>query len=120
MIEANSARSIPAAAITLGTEKIKNDLQWRLPLIFQAVPAGFVVLVIWTLPESPRWLLANGRDAEAKAFLTKYHGNGQEDNPVVALEWQEFKESIKLDASDKRWYDYSELFKTHSARWRFL
>jgi len=112
--------SIPAAAITLGTEKINNDLQWRLPLIFQAFSAGFVVLVVWTLPESPRWLLSNGRDAEAKAFLTKYHGNGQEDNPIVELEWQEFTHAIKLDASDKRWWDYSELFKTHSARWRFL
>ncbi|KAG8848704.1 hypothetical protein FRB91_010556 [Serendipita sp. 411] len=112
--------SIPAAAITLGTEKINSDLQWRLPLIFQCVPAGVVVLTVWFLPESPRWLLANGRDAEAKAFLTKYHGNGQENNPVVALEWQEFQDSIKLDASDKRWWDYSELVKTHSARWRFL
>ncbi|PVF95285.1 general substrate transporter [Serendipita vermifera] len=112
--------SIPAAAITLGTEKIKSDMQWRLPLIFQCVPAGIVVLAVWFLPESPRWLLANGRDAEARAFLTKYHGNGQENNPVVELEWQEFQDGIKLDASDKRWWDYSELFKTHAARWRFL
>lgn len=109
-----------AAAITLGTEKINSDLQWRLPLIFQCFPAGVVILAVWFLPESPRWLLANGRDAEAKAFLTKYHGNGVENNPVVELEWQEFKESIKLDASDKRWWDYSELVKTHNARWRFL
>ncbi|KIM26257.1 hypothetical protein M408DRAFT_25468 [Serendipita vermifera MAFF 305830] len=112
--------SIPAAAITLGTEKINSDLQWRLPLIFQCFPAGVVVLAVWFLPESPRWLLANGRDAEAKAFLTKYHGNGVENNPVVELEWQEFKDSIKLDASDKRWYDYSGFVKTHAARWRFL
>lgn len=112
--------SIPAAAITLGTAKIKSDMSWRLPLIFQCVPAGAVALTVFLLPESPRWLLANGRDAEAKAFLTKYHGNGVENNPVVELEWQEFKDSIKLDASDKRWWDYSELVKTHAARWRFL
>jgi sugar porter (SP) family MFS transporter len=112
--------SIPAAAITLGTQHINSDLSWRLPLIFQCFPAGVVVLVIWFLPESPRWLIANGRDAEAKAFLTKYHGNGQENNPVVELEWVEFKESIKLDSSDKRWYDYSGFVKSHQARWRFL
>jgi len=87
--------SIPAAAITLGTETINNDWQWRLPLIFQCVPAGVVVLSVWFLPESPRWLMSNGRDAEAKAFLVKYHGNKREDNPVVELEWIEFKESIK-------------------------
>lgn len=44
------------------------------------------------------------------AFLTKYHGNGSQDNPIVQLEWKEFKESIKLDASDKRWWDYVRCF----------
>jgi hypothetical protein len=65
---------------------------------------------MWFLPESPRWNVANGRDEEAMAFLTKYHGNGSHDNPIVQLEWKEFKESIKLDASDKRWWDYVRCF----------
>ena len=39
-------------------------------------------------------------------FLSKYHGNGSRDNPIVQLEWKELKENIKLDASDKRWWDY--------------
>ena len=39
-------------------------------------------------------------------FLAKYHGNGTRDDPVVQLEWKQLKENIKLDASDKRWWDY--------------
>ena len=40
------------------------------------------------LPESPRWLFANGRDQEALDFLTRYHGGGIKGDPVVRLEWQ--------------------------------
>lgn len=54
------------------------------------------------LPESPRWLMAQGRDAEALAFLTKYHGAGDEQDPVVQLEYMEFKEQIEISGSDKR------------------
>jgi len=110
--------SIPAAGITLGTAPINSDLSWRLPLIFQAVPSMVVICAVWFLPESPRWLLANGHEQQALDFLIKYHGNGDPKNPIVELEWVEFKENIKLDASDKRWWDYSELFNTPSARWR--
>ncbi|KAH8118263.1 general substrate transporter [Phellopilus nigrolimitatus] len=112
--------SIPAAAITLGTQKINSDLSWRLPLIFQCAPAFFVIFIVWFLPESPRWLLANSRDEEARAFLNRFHGGGDPRHPVVELEWHEFKESITTDGADKRWYDYSELFRSKSARWRFL
>ena len=112
--------SIPAAAITLGTQSIKSDLSWRLPLIFQCFPAMIVLCVVWFLPESPRWLLAHKRDEEAKAFLIRFHGGGNPNHPIVDIEWQEFKNSIATDGADKRWYDYSELYKTRSHRWRFL
>ncbi|KAI5477821.1 general substrate transporter [Pseudohyphozyma bogoriensis] len=87
--------SIPAAAITLGTSYIKNDAAWRIPIMLQCVPAIVVCLCVFFLPESPRWLLAHGRDEEAKAFLIKYHGNGDPHNPLVDLEWVEFKEDIQ-------------------------
>jgi hypothetical protein len=40
------------------------------------------------LPESPRWLIANGHDQEALDFLVRYHGDGRKDDPVVRLEWR--------------------------------
>jgi len=107
-------------AITLGTSYIKSNASWRIPLICQCVPAGIVCLVVFFLPESPRWHMAHGREAEAKAFLVKYHGNNDPNSPYVALEWQEFKEGISTTGSDKRWWDLSELVSTKNARWRFL
>jgi len=112
--------SIPAAAITLGTSFIKSNWSWRIPLIFQCVPAGVVCLVVFLLPESPRWLMAQGREEEAKAFLVRFHGAGDPNSPYVTLQWQEFRESIELEGTDKRWWDFSGLFITKNARWRML
>lgn len=110
--------SIPAAGITLGTRTMNSDWAWRLPLILQCAPAFVVICSAMFLPESPRWLMAQNRDAEALAFLTKYHGGGDQQNPIVQLEYLEFKEAIEIDGADKRWWDYSGLFSTRSQRWR--
>ncbi|KAG8987816.1 hypothetical protein FRB90_003124 [Tulasnella sp. 427] len=112
--------SIPAAGITLGTSSIKSNWSWKIPLIIQAVPATLVICFVWFLPESPRFMYQNGRKEEAYEFLTKYHGNGDRNNPIVQLEIDEFEEAIRLDGSDKRWWDYSDLVKTKNARWRSL
>lgn len=68
--------------------------------------------------QSPRWLLAVGRGDEALAILAKYHGDGDANSPLVVLEWKEFQEGVKTDASDKRWWDYKELVNTRNARYR--
>jgi len=112
--------SIPAAAVTFGTNYIDSNVAWQLPLILQAFAAGVVCVLVWFIPESPRYYMANGMEDEAIAFLVKYHGNGDPSARLVNLELQEMKDCIATDASDKRWWDYRPLFFTHSGRWRML
>ncbi|GAW03203.1 general substrate transporter [Lentinula edodes] len=92
--------------------------QWRgrLTGLFNSILVSFV----WFLPESPRWYVSAGKVDKAAEVLAKYHGNGDVNAPLVQLELKEFEESIKLDASDKRWWDYSELVNTSNARYRTL
>ncbi|QRV86999.1 Sugar (and other) transporter [Ceratobasidium sp. AG-Ba] len=110
--------AILAAAITLKTSEINSDLSWRLPVVLQAVVPFIVLCAVYLMPESPRWLIANSRDEEARTFLVRYHGGGDPASPLVLLEWNEFKEDIAIDGTDKRWWDYSGLISTRSARWR--
>ena len=110
--------AILASSIAYGTGPMDSQLSWRIPLILQVVPAAIVVLFSLTLPESPRWLIANDRLDEAKALLAKFHAEGDENSPLIALELAEMQASIKQQASDKRWYDYSELFNSRSNRYR--
>ncbi|KAG6850900.1 hypothetical protein H0H93_006726 [Arthromyces matolae] len=106
------------AGITIATGRMSGTVSFRAPLAIQIAPAGILLIFVYLLPESPRWLISVGRHEEARHILAKYHGDGDENAPLVLLEWKEFEESIKIDASDKRWWDYSELFNTPNARYR--
>ncbi|KAI1758124.1 lactose permease [Xylaria castorea] len=111
--------SIPAAAIVFGTENIQSHWAWRVPLLLQAFACVIVMFTIWFIPESPRWLMANGKTDEALEFLVKYHGNGDPNSRLVRLEIEEMRENIKMDGIDKRPWDYRPIFLTHNGRWRF-
>ncbi|KAK4688187.1 hypothetical protein P7C73_g1921, partial [Tremellales sp. Uapishka_1] len=64
---------------------------WRLPTLFQALPALYILFCFPFLPESPRWLVANGREAQALQILAKYHANGDENDELVQFEFNEMK-----------------------------
>jgi MFS family permease len=110
--------AILASAVAYGTGPMKSTLSWKLPLIIQVAPTSVVLFGCLFIPESPRWLIANDRHDEARALLAKYHDGGDMDSGLVALEMQEMDRSIRSEASDKRWYDYSELFNSKATRYR--
>ena len=50
----------------------------------------------------------------------KYHGEGSRNHPIVELEYKEMVEDISVTGSDKRWWDYRELFNSREARYRTM
>lgn len=95
-----------------------DNTQWRLPLWLQMTFSGFIALLVFFIPESPRWLVANDRQEEALQVLIKYHGEGDPNNAIVKLSYTEMQDMISKEGSDKRWWDYSQLVKTRASRWR--
>ncbi|CDO72080.1 hypothetical protein BN946_scf184962.g23 [Trametes cinnabarina] len=91
---------------------------WRLPLAIQALPSVLVLAFVWFIPETPRWYIGQGKIEQAREILIKYHGDGDSDSPIVALELKEMLEVISARGSDKRWWDFRELFNSRSARYR--
>ena len=112
--------AILSSGIAAGTGHMKTDWSWRIPVIVQIIPSMVVVLFVLLLPESPRWLILNDRIDEAKQFVTTYHADGDENAPLVALQMFEMRQAISQNASDKRWYDYSEFVATRANRWRLF
>ncbi|KAK0730927.1 general substrate transporter [Lasiosphaeris hirsuta] len=112
--------SIIASWTVYGCSYIETDSAWRIPVWCQMVTSGIVCIGVWFLPESPRWLVAQDRHEEAAQVLATYHGEGQADHPMVQLQMKEMLNQISNEASDKKWWDYHELWDTHSARRRLI
>ncbi|MDR3711763.1 MAG: sugar porter family MFS transporter [Puia sp.] len=62
---------------------------WRWMLGIMVVPSVLFWFLLRTIPESPRWLILNGRDAEAEPVMRKL----QEKNVAAAI--QEIRDSVK-------------------------
>ncbi|KIJ36372.1 hypothetical protein M422DRAFT_76265 [Sphaerobolus stellatus SS14] len=110
--------SIVAAWTTFGTFFIKNNWSWRIPSAVQALPSVLQVFLIWFVPESPRWLVSKGRDAEARAILAYYHARGNDNDPLVDFEFTEIKEAIEFERTVAANVGYKSLFMTPGNRRR--
>ncbi|KAG9120640.1 hypothetical protein FRC07_003796 [Ceratobasidium sp. 392] len=105
--------SIIAAWVCFGTFRMEGTTwSWRIPSLLQAVPSLIQLCLLWFVPESPRWLLSQNRDAEAINTLGKYHANGNTSDPLVVLEYQEIREALALEKEIAGETSYLSLFKS--------
>ena len=125
MTDNDSKGSIIASSSVYGTHKHLShhgNIDWRLPLWLQMVcPSIVAVLILW-FPESPRWLVGKDRHEEARAFIVKYHANGDPDHPLVALEMAEMIDSLQREpvTNWRNFFDLSVLVKTRARRYRTM
>jgi len=111
--------AIIAAWLTVGTLTIGSNWSWRVPSIVQALPSVLQLFFVWFVPESPRWLIAHGREEQAHKVLADCHANGDKNDALVVLELQEISETLKLEKefSNGSWLD---LVKTKGNRHRLF
>ncbi|KAK8070292.1 hypothetical protein PG994_006908 [Apiospora phragmitis] len=117
--------SILATSAVYGAHKHlshTDNLDWRLPLWLQMVCPGIVAVLILFFPESPRWLVGKDRHEEARAFLVKYHANGDAHHPLVDLEMAEMLESLRVEPITewRNFFDLSVLVRTRARRYRTM
>jgi len=110
--------AIVAAWATFGTFKIENSWAWRVPSALQGLPSIAQILFIWFIPESPRWLLSKGREADARSILGYWHANGNEEDPLVQYEFEEIKAALEFDRTVAANIGYKSLFSTVGNRKR--
>ncbi|KAI8813121.1 hypothetical protein BJ742DRAFT_522243 [Cladochytrium replicatum] len=68
--------------------------QWRGPIMLQFLWAVVLFVMYFFVPESPRWLIANGREADARNVILKWQADNDESNPMVELQMEELREIV--------------------------
>ncbi|TIA59978.1 putative MFS hexose transporter [Aureobasidium pullulans] len=103
------------AWVTFGCIKINTDWQWKLPTLLQVIPSVYQLTLLWFCPESPRWLIAKGKEDQARAILVKYHGECDPNSELVGIEMSEIIEAQAREAAaNVSW----AAFFSSKANWR--
>lgn len=91
--------SLVSSGVNYRAVDIASTWAWRVPSIIQAVPSLLALSLLPLVPESPRWLIANNREDEAKQVIAIIHGNNDVDAPVTE---EIHKEIINVLQAEKK------------------
>ncbi|CAH6720016.1 sugar transporter Stl1p [[Candida] jaroonii] len=99
-----------------GLSYTNGPLAWRLPISLQ-IPFAIVVLVsLFFIPESPRYLFINGQKEKAKEVLC-YIFDREPDHPDIIESYGEIEEAVALEEIEGK-YSWKRLVKKDHARTR--
>ncbi|KAI7871516.1 general substrate transporter [Spinellus fusiger] len=88
----------------------QGEVVWRFPLAFQIVFAIILGTASFFLPESPRWLQANGYEDKCKEVLSRLWSDCDVNHPRCISEWEEIRDGIELERREGI-SSYRDLFK---------
>ncbi|KAI9150546.1 Lactose permease [Paramyrothecium foliicola] len=111
--------AIAAAGTTYGTFQMKSTWAWRTPSLLQLVPSLCQVVFMPWCPESPRWLISKDRHEEALTILQKYHGEGENGEEFVRLEFAQIQSTIAQEKELAKKFVWADVIRDAPMRRRF-
>lgn len=75
----------------------KGNAAWRIPLGLQCLPAVILIVGLFWLPESPRWLIQHGKYDEAHQVIEKLHADIGVDANFCEREFEQIKQQIDFE-----------------------
>ena len=109
-----------AAGITFGTANMDSTWSWRLPSLFQLLFSIICIAILPFMPESPRWLIYQGRNEEALQVLAQTCADGDDQAPIVLAQYKEIFDTIQYEKNAGETLSVKQMFKTPSARRRVM
>jgi MFS family permease len=83
--------------IAYATFKLNSNLTWRIPVGLQLVAGVIMILGLYFIPESPRWLIYRDRNKEALEILAKLRSRGDISNVEVQMEFTGIVQDVTFD-----------------------
>lgn len=107
-----------AAGVTYGTFKMDSTWAWRVPSAIQGVFSILCIVILPFIPESPRWLIYEGRREEGLEVVAQTYANGDRENPIVLAAYKEIVDTIEYEKNVGETLSLTQVVKTPNARKR--
>jgi MFS family permease len=78
---------------------LPNKMSWQGPFIIQIILSFILLVMSFFLPETPRWLAANGFTEEALQTVADLHSNGDTEAEHVQQVFLEIQEAVIYEAT---------------------
>jgi MFS family permease len=111
---------LTAAGITYGTANMESTWAWRLPSAIQGIFSILCIVLIPFIPESPRWLVYQGRNEDALLVVAQTYANGDVTNGLVIAQMKEIVDTITFEKEIGETLSMKQMFKTPVARKRVI
>ncbi|KIW18328.1 hypothetical protein PV08_02616 [Exophiala spinifera] len=109
-----------AAGVTYGTAKFESTWAWRLPSLLQGIFSVMCILLLPFVPESPRWLVSQGRNQEALVSIAATGSNGDLNDPAVLIQYREITDTLAFERSYEKPSFISQCLNSASTRKRIF
>ncbi|KAI4200777.1 MAG: hypothetical protein LQ350_003685 [Teloschistes chrysophthalmus] len=93
----------------------KSPFVWRFPIAFQIIPLLFLFVIVFFFPESPRWLVKVGREAEARYILGRLRG--EDEYGLAEAEFQDIRNVAELEKKSGKVNSYFFMFWDVMPKW---
>lgn len=105
--------SIIGSVIDNYTKDRMDKLSYRIPLACLYIVPTLLTIGLFFVPESPRWLLHQGRESEARASLEKLRPSNREE---FELEWSEMIRGVEEEQRVAKATPIMDMFRGHDLR----
>ncbi|KAL4923783.1 general substrate transporter [Aspergillus undulatus] len=112
--------AVISAWVTFSTRMYTSSWSWRLPTLLQMLCPLVAIPGFLLAPESPRWLIGQGRVEEAGKVLAELHAGGDLTAPLVTEEVREIEIAIGTEKESNTSSSWSDMVKTPGNRHRLL